>query len=206
MTPKPPHLRHHENPSRLDHIERREFESALGRKLRNKTQLKHPPSKHVRAHREYERAYFYARGFELPASQMGYHLWSDAARSWREAHNLLTNEGCATGSTKKTPRRALAILADALGFRYLRGLASIAGALADDERLDKFKRERLEFQQEFDKKADAAHAANDSGQNPGAALEVVWMFQRELLALSSWWELAGNKLAADLLRDEVQLK
>jgi hypothetical protein len=192
----------------MDHLERSEYEAALLRKLLKETQLKHPPSQHVRAHREYERAWFHARGYQPPANRMDYHLWSDAARGLREAHKLLTDDDYrrGTGHTKKTtPRRALAILASAAGYRYMRGLEAIAGELANNKHLTKFKLDRLEFEQAFNESADAAHAINASGLNPGAALEVTFMFRSELLALCPWLELVGNAQAEDMLREAVQL-
>ena len=81
----------------------------------------------------------------------------------------------------------------------------VAGALAQNAYLTKFKLERLEFQQEFELSADAAHAINDKGQNPGAALDVVLMFQRELLSLCPWLELVGNTVDAGLLREASDL-
>lgn len=206
MKPKAPHLRNLEMPTHLDHLEQRDFEAALLRKLLKETQLKHPPSQHVRAHREYERAWFHARGYQPPASKMGYHLWSDAARCLREAHKLLTDDDYrkSTRRTKKTtPRHALAALANAVGYRYMRGMEAISDELAHNKQLTQFKLERLAFQYEFNISADAAHAINDDGQNPEAVLEVVWMLQHELLALCPWLELAGNKQAADSLREAI---
>jgi len=42
-------------------------------------------------------------------------------------------------------------------------------------------------------------------QNPGAALEVVLIFQSELQALCPWPELVGNMLEAGLLREACDL-
>ena len=42
-------------------------------------------------------------------------------------------------------------------------------------------------------------------QNPGAALEVVLLFQSELQALCPWLELGGNSLEAGLLREACEL-
>lgn len=159
MKPKAPHLRNHEVPTAMDHFEQREYETALLRAWRKGTHPQIPPSQQVRAHREYERAWFHARGFQPPASRMDYHLWSDAARVWRSAHQLLTNDDqrMSTGRTKKTiPRHALAALAYAVGYRYLRGLDAITGELANNRHLAKFKLERMEFLQEFNVSADAA--------------------------------------------------
>lgn len=69
----------------------------------------------------------------------------------------------------------------------------------------KFKLERLVFEQAFNESADAAHAINASGQTPVAALEVVNMFQRELLALCPWLDLISRQQAADVLREAVKL-
>jgi hypothetical protein len=209
MKPKAPQLRNQEVPSRLDRLEQRDYEAALTNKLRKETQLKYPPSQHVRAYREYERAWHYARGLQPLASHMDYHLWSDAASSLRSAHNLLTDDGYRkrTGRMKKTtPRHALATLAEAVGYRYMRGLEVITDELASNKHLTKFKLERLEFEHAFNESADAAHALNDGGQNPVAALEVVNMFQRELLALCPWLELVGNAQAAQSLREAVKLE
>jgi hypothetical protein len=64
----------------------------------------------------------------------------------------------------------------------------------------------MEFRHAFELSADAAHAINDKGQNPGAALEVVLMFQSELLALCPWLELVGNTLEAGLLREACAIR
>ena len=144
-------------------------------------------------------------------SKMGYHLWSDSARTLRDAHLLLTGDVALlkfeTGRGPKAfPRMAMQWVAQAIGFRYLRGLEVVAGTLAQNEHLTKFKLERLEFRNEFELSADAAHVINDKGQNPGAALEVMLMFKHELLSLCPWLELVGNTLEAGLLREACNLE
>ncbi len=170
-----------------------------------------PPSQHLRAWRAHERATIFAEGHQQSPKKMGYHLWSDSARTLHAAHKLLTGDVARskfeTGhGPKDFPRIAMHWVAKAIGFRYLRGLEVVAGALAQNAHLTKFKLERLEFRNEFELSADAAHAINDKGQNPGAALEVVLMFQRELLSLCPWLELVGNTFEADHLREACNLE
>lgn len=209
MTPKAPHESNRETLSPQDRREQVDYDTALLNQLRKATQLKNPPSQHVQAHRDYERAYFFARGYQPATSRMGYHLRTDAANLMQWAHSMITDDLFAkrTGRTKTTRYRwALAVLAKAFGYRYLRGLEVIEGELSVGKHLAKFKHERMEFRLAFELSADAAHALNDKGQNPIAALEVVLMFQRELLALCVWLETVGNSLEADLLREACTLK
>jgi hypothetical protein len=183
----------------------------LLRILLQQTKLKHPPSQHLRAWRAHERATIFAEGHQHSPKKMGYHLWTDSTRTMREAHLLLTGDVARakleTGRGPKAfPRLAMQWVAQAIGFRYLRGLEVVAGVLAQNEHLTKFKLERLEFRNEFELSADAAHAINDKGQNPDAALEVVLMFHRELLALCYWLEIVGNPLEAGLLREACAIQ
>lgn len=209
MTPTAPHYRNLATLSRLDQLDQRDYARELLRVLDRETKLKNPPSQHVQAHRDYERAYFFARGYQPPPSRMGYHLWSDAANLMRWAHAMVTNDSFAksTGRTKTTRYRvAVATIAEAIGYRYLRGLEVIDGALARNDYLVKFRHERMEFKHEFELSADTAHTMTKNGPTPGAALEVVLMFQRELLSLCPWLELVGNTLNAGLLRDACNLE
>lgn len=211
MTPNAPHHRNRETISRLDHIERCMSEAKLRRVLSSKTKLKDPPSQHIQAWRDHERATIFAEGHQPPPSKMGYHLWSDSARTLRDTHALLTGDvsqsKMETGRGPKAfPRMAMQWVAQAIGFRYLRGLEAIKGELAMNKHLAEFNGGRVEFLHEFELSADAAHAINDKGQNPGAALEVVLMFQRELLALCDWLETVGNPLEARLLREACKLE
>ena len=209
MTPKAPHYRNIETLSRLDRLDQRDYDAALLRRLQKETQLKNPPSQHVQAHRDYERAYFFARGYQPPTSRMGYHLWTDATDLMQWSYSMVTDDLFAkrTGRRNATRYRwALAIVAEAIGFRYLRGLEAIEGELARGKHLAKFRHERMEFRHAFELSADAAHAINDKGQSPGAALEVVLMFQSELLALCPWLELVGNTLEAGLLCEACNLE
>lgn len=210
MTPKAPHFRNHETLSNSDHVERCMSDAKLRNILQLATKIKNPPSQHLRAWRDHERATIFAEGHQPPPRRMGYHLWMDSARTLLDAYLLLTGDVARarleTGrGSKAHPRMAMQWTAQAIGFRYLRGLEVVAGALAQNDHLTKFKLERLEFRNEFELSADAAHAINDKGQNPGAALEVVLMFQRELLALCPWLELVGNTLDAGLLREACDL-
>jgi hypothetical protein len=208
MMPKAPHYRNNETLSRLDRLDQRDYDAALLRKLRRETQLKNPPSQHVQAWRDYERTYFYARGYQPPPCRMGYHLWTDATALMQCAYSMVTDDLFAkrTGRTKATRYRwALATVAEAIGYRYLRGLEVIEGELARGRHLAKFRHERMEFRHAFELSVDAAHTINDKGQSPGAALEVVLLFQSELLALCPWLELVGNTLEAGLLREACQL-
>lgn len=210
MNPIAPHYRNNETLSRLGRIERRMSDAKLLRILNSQTKLKAPPSQHIQAWRDHERATIFAEGHQPAATKMGYHLWLDSARTLRDAHLLLTGgEARArreTGRTPKAfPRMAMHLVAYTIGFRYLRGLEVIEGELAQGKHLAKFRHERMEFRHTFELSADAAHAINDKGQNPGAALEVVVLFHRELLALCPWLELVGNTLEARLLRDACDL-
>ena len=211
MTPKAPHYRNHETITRLEHIERCKLEAKLRRLLDSKTRLKDPPSQHIRAWHAHERTTLFAEGHQPTARKMGYHLWTDCTRSLRDAHTLLTVDVAISKQEthrrpKDFPRLAMQKVAQAIGFRYLRGLQVVAGVLAENEHLTKFKFERKEFREEFELSADAAHSINDKGQSPGAALEVVLMFQSELLALCPWLELVGNMLEAGLLREACKLE
>jgi hypothetical protein len=211
MNPTAPHYRNHETLSHSDRIERCMSDAKLLRILHSQTKLKNPPSQHLRAWRAHERATIFAEGHQQSPKKMGYHLWMDSTRTLRDAHLLLTGDVARSKfetrrGPKAFPRMAMQWVAYAIGFRYLRGLEVVAGALAQNQHLTKFKLERLEFRNEFELSADAAHAINDKGQNPGAALEVVLMFQRELLSLCPWLELVGNTLDAGLLREACDLE
>jgi hypothetical protein len=211
MNPTAPLYRNHETLSNEDHRERCMSDAKQRSILKQATKLKNPPSQHLHAWRAYERTTIFAEGHQPPPRKMGYHLWSDSARTLHDAYSLLTGNVAQskfeTGRGPKAfPRMAMHWVAYAIGFRYLRGLEVVAGVLAQNAHLTKFKLERLEFQQEFELSADASHAINDKGQNPGAALEVVLMFQRELLALCPWLELVGNTFEADQLREACNLE
>ena len=208
MNPTAPHYRNRATPTRLDRLDQRDYERELQRILDRATQLKNPPSQHVQAHRDYERAFFFARGYQPRHARMGYHLWSDAAKLMRWAHEMVTNDSFAksTGRTKTTRYRvAVATIAEAIGYRYLRGLEVIDGALARNDYLAKFRHERMEFKHQFELSADTAHTMTKNGPTPGAALEVVLMFQSELLSLCPWLELVSNTLDAGLLREACAL-
>lgn len=127
MTPNAPRHRNHETITRLERIERSKYEDKLQKILTSKTRLKDPPSQHIQAWHDHERATIFAEGHQPPPSKMGYHLWSDSACTLRDAHQLLTGEEALarleTGrSPKYHPRMAMQWVAQAIGFRYLRGL------------------------------------------------------------------------------------
>jgi hypothetical protein len=85
----------------------------------------------------------------------------------------------------------------------LRGLQTVEAELERGAPLAKFRHERMEFRHVLELSADAAHAINDKGQNPAAALEVVMMFASELLALCPWLTVIDQTWQSDLLRNKV---
>jgi hypothetical protein len=205
MTPQA--LQHHNHIplTRMERIAQYNCETALLHKREKKTTLNNVPSQQVRGWEDYVRDYYFNIGSRPIASHMGYHLWSDAARLMQQAYSLVTVDLFAKrmGRTKVTRYRlALAYVAEAIGYRYLRGLWVITGDLSANKYLDKFNLERLAFRQEFDRHADAAHFTND----PRAVLEIVLLFQHELLALCPWLEQVGNMQGAGLLHKACELE
>lgn len=208
MKPPPPNTHQHEDPNAFDRLERYQFESKLERELRKATHLhKHLPSEHVEAWRAYQRQWMWASGGPKKPQHQGYHLWSDSAGVLRDANTILTNElhrKMAKLSKETVPRRALATVAYAVGYRYLQGLELFEGKLVGLD-LAKFRSERRAFLAEFNRCADTAHGLNGKGEDPGAVLEVLGMFRSELLALCPWLELAGQTIGADALKQAASM-
>lgn len=195
------------NSTDQDLFEEHQYEMTLRKDLEKRTKLDQPPSQHVLAWRDFERAWFFARGRNPSNDRMGYNLWTDAARKWRSAYALLTDDVFRKNAGRQkrtTPRRALAVLAEAIGYRYQRGLEVIEAELSP-VKLAKFRSERMAFRHDFEQCADTAHRINKTGQNPAAALEVVHRFRTELLALCPWLEKTGNPQGAELLREACDL-
>lgn len=191
--------------AKMERWEKFAHDTALQRELKQRTKLNQPPSQHIQAWREYERAFFFDRGLHPSPALMGYNLWTDSAGLLRWAHQVLTDDvfSESTGFHKPTiPRRALAVLCKAFGYRYLRGLEVFEGRLNGGQHA-RFLRERMTFRREFEQRADVAHSINDKGQNPDAALQVVQMFAQELLALSLWLEQIGESADAVCLCEAV---
>lgn len=191
------------NSTAQDLFEERQYDNTLRKDLAKRTKLNQPPSQHVQAWRDFERDWFSVRDRHPSGDRMGYNLWTDAASGLRAAHALLTDDAFreSTGRKKKTaPRWALAAVAKAIGYRYQRGLEVIEAELGP-VKLAKFRRERMAFRHDFERRADHAHSINETGQNPAAALEVVCLFRAELLALCPWLEKTGNPQGAEMLRE-----
>lgn len=209
MKPTAPLTRLHEHPDAFDREERRNFETALVRALRKSTHLhNHLPSEHIEAWRTYQRQWMYAGGGPKKPQHQGYHLWSDSSRLLRTANGLLTSEARrkeARVTLKTVPRRALALVAEAIGYRYMQGLELFEAELTGLD-LAKFRNERRAFLAEFNRCADTAHGRNGKGEDPGAVLAVLCMFREELLALCPWLELAGQAIGADALRESATLE
>jgi hypothetical protein len=187
--------------------EERQYEEMLRKDLDRRTKLEQPPSQHVLAWHDFERAWFFARGRNPSSDRMGYNLWTDAARGFQHAHALLTDDEYRenTGRQKRTtPRLALAAVAETIGYRYQRGLEVIEAELSP-VKLAKFRSERVAFRHAFERYGDTAHRTNETGKNPAAALEVVHLFRTELLALCPWLEKTGNPQGAELLREACVL-
>lgn len=149
------------------------WDTILSATLHKQTTIKTPPSVQMKAWRDYEYSKFGVLGRRGAPQSLGYNLYTDSIRLVRRAYRLVDADWrttrALTGFTPRTtPRRSLGCLAQAYGYRYLRGLGVIEFRLATGEELSKFRHERLEFRQALELSADAAHAINDKGQNPGA--------------------------------------
>lgn len=205
MKPTPPSIRNLEQPNRFDRQEAFECDRALYRELERAAVPKNPPSIQIRAYRDFERAYYFARGAHGDSLHLGYNLWEDAARKVIWARRLLTDAPFrkGTGFTARTaPRRALAALAEGVGYRYLRGLESIRGELSMKHNAA-FMNERYAFLAEFELSADTAHQMNDRGQRPDVVLDVIDMFAAELIALCPWLERVGLRYGAATLKNNL---
>lgn len=186
----------------FDEVSEAEFDRLLTRELVSRTKLTCPPSVQLQACRDYERQKFGLIGRNAQRRNMGYNLWTDSTRTLRDCHRMLTDNDYrkSTGFTTRTvSRRAISGIAQAIGYRYMRGLEVIEYKLNTDD-LEHFQCERTDFRQAFEQAADEAHAINDKGQNPTAALSVVQMFHDELIALCPWLEQVGETSGATALR------
>ncbi len=184
-----------------------EFDKALMRELHNRIKLTAPPSQHIQAWWDYDYQKFEVLGRHPPAHIRAYNLYTDASGLMHWAYKVLTDVDYrrGTGRTTKTiSRHALAALAKAFGYRYMRGLGAIDCKLKGEE-LEQFRQSRLVFRNLFEQKADAAHLANDKGQNPGMVIEVIRLFERELLELFPYLGRAGAAFDGHLLRKNATL-
>lgn len=188
------------------------FLEKLRKELARHTKLKCSPSEKIAAYRAYEQAFFLADARPYGCdkhpvdSRMAYNISDDAARLTQTAIGWLTDDGkrSMTGFTKTTiPRRALDLVAKAIGFRYMRGLVAIEGRLKPTP-LAQFRSQRKVLMKQFCQAADVAHADNDKGQNPQAALAAINLFVQELLALCPWFEITGHQSEAAALHEKVQ--
>lgn len=187
-----------------DTISEAEFDRLLSRELNSRTHLKSPPSAHLQAHRDYERQKFGYLGRNPQPRNMGYNLSTECTGLLRWAHRVLTDDSFRkmTGFTRKTiPRRAVCRIAEAIGYRYMRGLESIEHKLRG-EYLATFQAERIQYRHKFEKTADYAHACNDNGQRPDLAIGVVLAFHDELLSICPWFDLIGQATEGARLRHE----
>ena len=178
---------------------------ALDGVRRKQTKMKILPSIQMHAWQSYELAKYGVLNRRGLPDSLGYNLYNDTVILLGWAHDVLTKPFFIKRTVfarQTAPRQALQEIAKAFGYRYIRGLITIEHKLTSDA-LAKFHRERVEFRHALEMGADAAHAANDKGQNPQAVLDVVRLFSNELLALCPWFEAVGDYCAAELLRDNV---
>lgn len=189
-----------------DVLRNRAYQAALDRELRANTKPDMPPSTHIAAWRNYERCMIEYMGYNPRPEFRSYNLQTDTVRPLQWAHDVLTRPSIRKldrVSKKAAPRQALAAMARAFGFRYMRGLEAIEHGL-DGADLEQFKQERQAFSDEFQMSADAAHAVNSKGENPAFVLELVQMFAAELKALAPWLEQAGKPQEAAMLLEAAE--
>ena len=181
-----------------------EFDQMLTAELNHWTKPAVLPSRQIQAWRAYERAKFFALGRHPRPSRMGYNLWDECPKYIRWARQLLDEHELKWNGIphRKAPRLALARIAEALGYRYLRGLQTIECQLTGTELAD-FKTERALFMDRFVVDADMVHAENDRGQAPRRAEIVVAMFERELFTLCVWLIKVGREDGAAQMRDNL---
>ena len=186
----------------LNRADEAEFDRVLKRELDQRTPQTAPPSAHVQAHRDYERQKFHWLGRNPQPRNMAYNLYEDCTRTLRWAYRTLVDSDYRkmTGFTQRTiPRRAVCRIAEAIGYRLMRGTESIEHKLKGDD-LTAFRSERMKYCHHFEQTADNAHACNEKGQHPDLALDVVLGFRDELLALCPWFERIGMPADAERLR------
>lgn len=194
--------------STLDHYEQLALESQARQKRDRVTNdLTAPPSAHISAWREYERAARHELGLNPAADRMAYNLYTDCTNLIRTARAQLNaaNSGqmqMMGGLRKTAARKAIAALAKAVGYRYMRGLEVIEHGLKPPQ-LAKFQRDRSAFLEEFRLTADAAHVLNKDGKNPAAVEQVVRLLCIELGALVPWLEKVNDVASADWLAREL---
>lgn len=189
-----------------DVLRDRAFHARMLRELHAHTKQDLPPSTQIKAWRNYERCTIEYMGYNSRPEFRSYNLQTDTVRPLQWAHDVLTRPSIRKldrVSKKAAPRRALAAMAGAYGYRYLRGLEAIEHGL-DGADLERFKQERQAFSDEFQMSADAAHAVNSKGENPAFVLELVQMFVAELKALAPWLEQAGKPQEAAMLLESAQ--
>lgn len=131
-----------------------EFDRMLTAKLRQGIKSTIPPSRQIQAWRDFERSKFFALGRNPGPTRMGYNLWNACPKHVYWARQLLNENElrCSGISHRKAPRMALARLAEALGYRYQRGLEAIESQLSGVD-LAVFRAERGVFMERI--KADA---------------------------------------------------
>ena len=184
----------------------RKYEQELRCELRRNTKPQCPPSVQIQAQLAFERAFYADRGRHPEDRLMGYNIVNEASTLTQIAVGWLTNDvkRYLSGYTKaETPRHALAYVAWAIGYRYVRGLAAVECRL-EPSQLVEFRFERNAFMQQFYLAADAAHAINGKGQHPEAALEAINLFVQELQALCPWFEITGHQSEGAALYRKMQ--
>ena len=177
------------------------YQQMLKLELRANTKPEMPTSQHIAAWRSYERSSLGFLGRNPHPSNMFYNILNETTKELHWSHNVLTNSDFlkSMGFTKKTaPHLALARLAEAFGYRYMRGLEAIEYGL-EGSALVLFRQERLAFREDFSTRADAAHAVNIKGENPQDVLAVVELFVDELKELVPWLEQVGKSTEAGYL-------
>ena len=191
-----------EDNSTASRFEEIAFDQTLSTELRRLAKPSVPPSRQIQAWRDYERTKFFALGRNPVPARMGYNLWDECPKYIHWARQLLDeNELKWNGiSHRKAPRLALARVAEALGYRYLRGLEAIESQLAGAD-LAVFRAQRAIFMKRMKADADMVHAENDKGQAPGRVGVVVDLFERELLSLCVWLVKIGLKYYAARMRE-----
>ena len=181
------------------------FDQMLSKQLILKTKPTVLPSLQIQAWHEYERCKFFALGRHPLASRMGYNLWNECPQYLRSARQLLDMEELKwlRISHRKAPRLALAQIARALGYRYLRGVEDIERQLAGAD-LVIFRAQRAAFMERIMEDADLVHKENQKGQAPGRVAVILDMFESELLALCIWMIKVGWQHGAVLLKQNIQ--
>lgn len=170
--------------------------------------IKRLPSEHIKAWRQHERATINALGRNPAPDGMAYNLYTDCVKHLRTARGLMDSvtdkdlRRLYGFPPRQVPRHALAVLAKSVGYRYLRGLESVAVRLPPHVS-GVFTQERKHFLATFTAMVDAAHLLNDQGQCPQAVDRVIHAFQEELASLAVWLERVGDHHNASWFTSEL---